>query len=158
MKAGKLAAIAGAAAMAVTAFGATAASASTGPAAVTGSSAGPTYVNMHSGRGSQSAYIEPSRFVLLGGKPSITAGTEWVSWFKRSAVGFGPMWGVRNGHRTFVGQVVLRFSDRKSNAQFTATGQQYNYFENVRISGIRPGNGGSVQHWHWSWHAHNWVP
>jgi len=57
-----------------------------------------------------------------------------------------------------VGQVVLRFSDRKSNAQFTATGQQYNYFENVRISGIRPGNGGSVQHWHWSWHAHNWVP
>jgi hypothetical protein len=66
------------------------------------------------------------------------------------------MWGVRNGHRTFVGQVVLRFSDRRSNAQFT--GQQYNYFENVRISGIRPGNGGSVQHWHWSWHAHNWVP
>jgi hypothetical protein len=125
MKVGKLAAIAGAATMAVTAFGATAASASTGPAAVTGSSAGPTYVNMHSGRGSQSAYIEPSRFILLGGKPSITAGTEWVSWFKRSAVGFGPMWGVRNGHRTFVGQVVLRFSDRKSNAQFTATGQQY---------------------------------
>jgi hypothetical protein len=114
---------------------------------------------MHTGRNSQSAYIEPSSFVLLGGRPSIfTTATEWQSWGKRSAVGFGPMWGVRHGHRKLVGQVVLRFSDRKSNATFTATGKTLNYFENVRISGIRPGNGGSVQHWHWSWHAHNWVP
>ena len=163
MKVGKLAAIAGAAAMAVTAFGATAASAGTGPAAgpavAAARSVGPTYVNMHSGRNSQSAYVAPLSFVLLGGRPSIfTTGTEYVSWFRRSAVGFGPMWGVRNGHRKLVGHVVLRFSDRKSNAHFIATGKQYNYFENVRISGIRPGNGGSVQHWHWSWHAHNWVP
>lgn len=165
MKVGKLAAVAGAAAMAVTAFGATAASAGTGngngtgPAAAAGSSAGPTYVNMHSGRNSQSAYIEPSSFVLLGGRPSIfTTSTEWDTWYKRSAVGFGSMWGVRNGHRKLVGHVVLRFSDRKSDAHFIATGRQYNYFENVRISGIRPGNGGSVQNWHWSWHAHNWVP
>ena len=28
----------------------------------------------------------------------------------------------------------------------------------IRITGIRPDNGGSVQNWHWSWHVHNWVP
>src|ERR1700722_16036039 len=28
----------------------------------------------------------------------------------------------------------------------------------IRITGIRPDNGGSVQNWHWSWHARNWVP
>jgi hypothetical protein len=158
MKIGRLAAMAGAAAMAVSAFGARAASASTGPAAATGHSGGTTYINMHSGH-TQSGYFAPSNFILLGGRPTIyTYPTEWQSWGRRSAVGFGPMWGVRNGHRKFVGQVVVRFSDRKSNAQFTATGKTLNYFENVRISRIRPGNGGSVQNWHWSWHAHNWVP
>jgi hypothetical protein len=156
----KIAAGAGAAGMLAAGLGTTtAASASTGPAAAAGSSAastrGPTYVNMHTGRTTQSAYFEPSSFVLLGGRPSIfTTSTEWNS----SSVAFGPMWGVRNGHRKLVGHVVLRFSDRKDNAHFIATGKQFNYFEDVRISGIRPGNGGSVQNWHWSWHAHNWVP
>jgi hypothetical protein len=159
----KLAAAIGAAGILITGLGmATAASASNGPTAVAGSSAstrGPTYVNMHTGRTTQSAYWEPLSFVLMGGRPSIfTTGTYWPGWRKYSAVGSGLMWGVRHGHRTYVGDVTLRFSDRKSNAYFVATGQRYSYFEDVRISGIRPGNGGSVQNWHWSWHAHNWLP
>lgn len=172
MEVGKLAAIAGAAAVAVTALGATAASASNGPAAagVTAASAsnghpaaaatrGPTYINMHTGRTTQSAYFEPSNFVLLGGSRTsiFTKYDNWRSWGKYSAVGTAFMYGVRHGDRVYVGYVTMRFSDRKSDAHFIATGQQYSYFENVRISGIRPGNGGSVQNWHWSWHAHNWV-
>lgn len=61
----------------------TAASASTGPAAAAAHSVGPTYVNMHSGPASQSAYIQPSSFTLLGGRPSIfTTATEWQTWFR----------------------------------------------------------------------------
>jgi hypothetical protein len=28
----------------------------------------------------------------------------------------------------------------------------------IRNTGIRPDNGGSVQNWHWPWHAHDSVP
>ena len=27
----------------------------------------------------------------------------------------------------------------------------------IRITGIRPDNGGSVPNWHWSWRARDWV-
>jgi hypothetical protein len=116
---------------------------------------------MHTGRATQSAYGPyPGSFVLLGGSRTsiFTKYDNWRSWSKYSAVGSAFMYGVRKGNRVYVGYVTMRFSDRKTNAHFLATGQQYSYFENVRISGIRPGNGGSVQHWHWSWHAHNWAP
>ena len=101
---------------------------------------------------------EPSTFWLLNSRSAsiYTTSTEWNS----SAVAFGPMYGHRSTDQYnyhLVGHVVLQFSHRLSNAYFSGSGQRYSYFENVRISGIRPGNGGSVQHWHWSWRANNWV-
>ena len=170
MRIHKIAALVGAAAMAVTALGATAASASTGPgngessgsmapAAAAQHVSGPTYIEMHMRGGGQAGYYAPSKFWLKGGGSAqiFTTGTYWSGYGKKSAVGSGPMWGVRYGHTVYVGHVTMRFSDRKTNCYFTATGKQCAYFENVRISGIQPGNGGSVQNWHWSWHAHNWV-
>jgi hypothetical protein len=170
MRIHKTAAIAGAAAMATAAFGATAASAGTGPSgaqssggnapAVAARVSGPTYLNEHlHGHYSHAAYA-PSRFYLVGGRNKIatTGSTYWYSWGKNHAVGSGLMWAQRGSSQpTFVGNVTMRFSDRKTDAEFISTGQRYAYFENVRISGIRPGNGGSVQNWHWSWSKDNWV-
>jgi hypothetical protein len=165
MKVGKLAAITGATAMAVTTLGATAASASTGPGAQSGSgnaaaavaSHGRTYVNEHGSDGNSHVAYHPIVFRLLSTRSAsiFSTPTEW----QNSSVAFGPMYGMRNnGYRTFVGNVVLRFSHRLSNAHFIGSGRSYSYFENVHITGIRPGNGGSVQNWHWSWRADNWVP
>jgi hypothetical protein len=86
------------------------------------------------------------------------SGTYWYSWHKNSAASSGNMWGVRYGNRHFVGHVTMVFSHRRSDAIWTSTGKTASYFENVRLSGMLPGNGGSVQYWHWSWHAHNWLP
>jgi hypothetical protein len=165
----KVAAIAGAAAMAATALGATAASAGTGPAgahagggnapAASSSSRGHTYLNEHGTYPYSHVVYAPSKFYLLAGRSAsiYTSPTYWPSWHQNSAVGEGYMYGVRHGYKVYVGNVTMVFSNRKTNAHFTSTGQRYAYFENVRISGIRPGNGGSVQNWHWSWGRDNWV-
>ena len=101
----------------------------------------------------------PSKFYLMGGRSAsiFTSPTYWPAWYRNSAMGEGNMYGVRHGHEVYVGSVTMVFTHRLSNAHFIATGRSYSYFENVRISGIRPGNGGSVQNWHWSWSMDNWV-
>jgi hypothetical protein len=119
---------------------------------------GRTYVNEHGSDGNSHVAYEPSTFWLLNTRSAslYTTSTEWNS----SAVAFGPMHGHRSTDQYnyhLVGHVVLQFSHRLSNAHFIESGRGYSYYENVRISGIRPGNGGSVQHWHWSWRADNWV-
>jgi hypothetical protein len=162
-----LAAVAGAMALGVA--GTTAASAGTGPSggvqvvggntAMEGHVTGPTYLNEH-GRNQHSQVIyEPSKFYLIGGGSAqiFSTSTYWSSWGKNHAVGHGYMWGVRNGHKVYVGQVTMRFWQRRTDGYFIATGQQYAFFGKVQISGILPGNGGSVQRWHWSWRSDNWV-
>jgi hypothetical protein len=166
MRIGKITAIAGAAAMAVTAFGATAASASTGPSSgaqagggsppVNASHSGRTYVNQHGKGGGSYVKYQPVIFRLLNTRAAsiFSTPTEWNS----SSVAFGPMYGMRNnGYQTFVGNVVMQFSHRQCNAYFFGSGAGYCYYENVHITGIRPGQGGSVQNWHWSWRKNNWV-
>jgi hypothetical protein len=119
---------------------------------------GRTYVNEHGSGGDSRVVYEPSTFWLLNTRSAsiYTTSTEW----NNSALAFGPMYGLRSTDQYnyhLVGHVVLRFSDRKSNGYFVGTSKRFSYYENVRISGILPGNGGSVQHWHWSWRADNWV-
>ena len=158
-----LAIVAAAGAMALGVVSTTAASAGTSP--LTGGQApggnapaashGPTYLNEHGSGGSSNVVYAPARFFLLGGRAVIyTSPTYWPRWYQNSAVGQGDMHATYTG---FVGNVTMVFSHRLSNGVFNATGQRFSYFENVRISGIRPGNGGSVQYWHWSWNKDNWV-
>ncbi len=158
---GKLAAIAGAAAMTVVALGATAASASTGPGVQSGSGNAPasssrnTYINEHGSDGNSRVKLFPGTFFLVEGAYDIFSTP--VFW-TRINLAKGPMYAIsEDGHKSYIGNVTDAFSRRLCNAHFIATGRNYCYWENVRLSGIRPGNGGSVQHWHWSWRANNWV-
>lgn len=162
----KLAAIAGASAMALAGIiGTTAASAATGPSGTqapggnTPAAAGRTFINM---RGiyrtpySEVVY-QPRTFNLIGPRSaSVFIYSTPTRWFGGDTVGEGPMYGVRSGHKVFVGNVTMVFSHRMTNGHYLYGGH-YNYYENVRITGIRPGNGGTVQNWHWSWTRDNWV-
>ena len=163
-----LAVAAAAGAMALGVVGTTAASAGTGPAgaqspggeAPAAASHGPTYLNEHGPGGNSYVVYAPSRFRLLNTNTAsiYTSPTYWPRWYQNSAVGAGHMYGVRyHQFGTDVGNVTMVFSHRLSNGYFVNTGRTFSYFENVRISGIRPGNGGSVQYWHWSWNKDNWV-
>jgi hypothetical protein len=159
---GKLAAIAGVAAMAVTALGATAASASTGPGArssggnAPSSSSRNTYINEHGSDGNSRVKFLPRTFDLVSGV-GYDIFQSPTSWFGSNAAE-GHMHAIStDGHRSYVGNVSDVFSHRLCNAHFIGTGRNYCYYENVRLYGIRPGNGGSVQNWHWSWRADNWV-
>ena len=67
------------------------------------------------------------------------------------------MWGIRNGHKVYVGHVTMVFWERRSDAYFEGTGKTASYFKYVYITGILPGNGGSKQSWTWKFKAHNWV-
>ena len=127
--------------------------------AASSSSRGHTYLNEHGTYPYSHVVYAPSKFYLLGGRSAsiYTSPTYWPSWHRNNAVGGGYMYGVRHGHQVHVGTSRSYIKTVKTNAHFISTGQRYAYFENVRISGIRPGNGGSVQNWHWSWGKDNWV-
>ena len=167
-----LALAAAAGAMALGVAGTTAASASPGPTAgaqapggstpaVSAQVSGPTYLNEHWYARYSHVLYTPSKFYLMGGPGSsaqiFTSRTQWYSWGTYQAVGSGNMWGVRYGHRAYVGHVTMAFYQRRTDGQFIPSGKRYAFFGKVRISGILPGNGGSVQYWRWSWRADNWV-
>ena len=125
-----LAATAGAMTLGVA--GTTAASAGISPGittaapAMTAQHSARTYVEMHSRRyPGQSSYYTPSKFWLKGGGSAqiYTARTDWSSWGKNSAVGHGYMWGIRNGHKVYVGHVTMVFWERRSDAYFEGTGK-----------------------------------
>jgi hypothetical protein len=127
-----------------------------GNAPATAAHSGRTYVNQHGSGGSSYVKYHPIIFRLLSTKAATIFSTP-TGWVGRSFA-YGPMYGMRNnGYQTTVGNVSMQFSRRQCNAYFLGSGAGYCYYENVHITGIRPGNGGSVQNWHWSWRANNWV-
>ena len=127
-----------------------------GPAAA--HTSGPTYILEHASKGYGNPVFMPAKFYLVGGRAAniYTSPTYWSYWYQNRAVGSGSMWGTRYGaHKVYVGHVTMRFYDRQF--AYDSGGTMHSYFEKVLLSGILPGNGGSVQTWHWSFRSSNWV-
>jgi hypothetical protein len=101
--------------------------------------------------------FQPRTFNLLGPRSASASIFSRPTYWFGSHAAEGHMYGLRNGHEVYVGNVSMVFSHRLANGHFLYTNRPYSYYENVHITGIRPGNGGSVQNWHWSWNKDNWV-
>ena len=169
----RLAVAAAAGAMTLGVVGTTAASAAPAPSgpgvvqqaargntpAAAAHTSGPTYILEHASKGYGNPVFMPSKFYLVGGRAAniYTSPTYWYYWYQKHAAASGYMYGTRYGHhKVYVGHVTMKFYGRNTDA-VDGYGVRHAYFEKVRISGIRPGNGGSVQNWHWNFRSSNWV-